>query len=141
MEGDSMREWSAAVEAASRLRHDLAKYIRFSAAGALEADTGVLRERLRTDVLTTRRSDSGVLSAAAVFDEWQQVEGRHFPRGGALAARVAAIAGAIDEIRTLGRRIETLDRPELERLDQLTRTVVEQCRALDREAKAEGPRL
>jgi hypothetical protein len=137
MTSGSARGRSGAAEAAARLRHDLAKYIRFSAPAAIEPETDALRERLRADVLTTRRAASGAAPAADVFDEWRRAEQAHFAPGAALAVRVAAIARAIDEIRALAARIEALGRPELERLDLLTRNVSEDCRALEREAKDE----
>ena len=123
-----------APEAAARLKHDLAKAIRFSAPEDLEADTESLRARLRTDVLATRRGPTGSQSAAEVFEGWLAGEGRPL-RHGALAAPVAEIASAVAEVRGLAERIDALQRAELERLDSLTRVVVERCRDLAREAQ------
>jgi uncharacterized protein YicC (UPF0701 family) len=122
-----------AREAAERLKHDLAKAVRFSAPEILESDTEALRERLRADVAATRRGPTGVQSAAEVFDAWRREEGRHF--GGALARRVDEIARAVEEVRGLAGRLPDLPRPELERLDTLTRHLAADCRALAAEAR------
>src|SRR5690349_11355746 len=112
-------------EAAERLRHDLAKAIRFSAPEVPETETEAMRERLQADVATTRRGGAGSQSAAEVFDAWRLEEGRHF--AGALGRRVDEIAAAIEEIRGLTARLASLARPELERLDALTRRVATEC--------------
>jgi len=125
-------------EAAERLRHDLAKAIRFSAPEVPETETEALRERLLADVATTRRGDSGSQSAAEVFDAWRLEEGRHF--AGALGRRVDDIAAAIEEIRGLTARLKSLARPELERLDALTRRVASECRALASESRRDSRR-
>jgi len=123
------------AEAAGRLRHDLGKYIRFSAAETLEADTTVLRERLRADVLATRRTASATQSAAEVFDHWRREAGAHFASGPP-AETLARLCGTMDELRRLSAEIDALDRPGLERLDALTRDVARECRALYLEAKS-----
>ena len=125
-------------EAAERLRHDLAKAIRFSAPEVPETETEAMRERLHADVATTRRGATGSQSAAEVFDAWRLEEGRHF--AGALGRRVDEIAAAIEEIRGLTARLASLARPELERLDALTRRVATECRALASEARRESRR-
>jgi hypothetical protein len=125
-------------EAAERLRHDLAKAIRFSAPEVLEADIEALRSRLQADVAFTRRGPSGTFSAAEVFDAWWREESRHF--GGPLARRVDEVAQMIEEIRGLTAGLATLARPELERLDSLTRRVAAECRALASEARREARR-
>jgi hypothetical protein len=122
-----------AKEAAERLQHDLAKAVRFSAPEVLEADTEALRERLRVDVAATRRGPNGVQSAAQVFDAWRREEGHRF--GGALARRVDEIARAVEEIRGLTGQLSDLARPELERLDALTRRLASDCRAFASEAR------
>ena len=128
-----------APEAAARLKHDLAKAIRFSAPEVLEADTESLRARLRTDLLTTRRGPAGSQSAVEVFEAWLAGEGRPLRRG-ALAAFVAEVAAAVEEMRGLAGRLDRLGRSELEQLDSLTRVVVERCRDLAREAQREAKR-
>lgn len=131
-----------AALAASRLRHDLGKYIRFSAPETIELGTDALRDRLRADVLSTRQDTSGPRSAAEVFEQWLRQEAMHFPAGGALGERVARIAQTIDEIRGLAAEIDTLDRAALEQLDRLTRIVAEECRSLafaSRDLKEKAP--
>ena len=123
------------AEAAGRLRHDLGKYIRFSAAETLEADTAVLRERLRADVLATRRTASATQSASQVFEQWRREEAVHFANG-APAETLARLSRTMDELRRLSAEIDSLDRPGLERLDALTRDVARECRALFLEAKS-----
>lgn len=123
------------AEAAGRLRHDLGKYIRFSAAETLEADTGVLRGRLRADVLATRRSASATQSASEVFEQWRREEAPHFASG-APAETLERLARAMDEVRRLSAEIDSLDRPGLERLDALTRDVARECRALFLETRS-----
>ena len=123
------------ADAAARLRHDLGKYIRFSAPETIEADTAALRERLRADVLATRRSASAAHSAAEVFEQWRREEAGHFPANGAVAATLARLARAIEDIRRLSGEIDSLDRPGLERLDALTLVVAGECRTLAIEAK------
>ncbi len=127
-------------EAAERLRHDLAKAIRFSAPEVPETDTEALRARLLADVAATRRGASGTpsQSAAEVFDAWRDLEGRHFR--GALAGRIDDIAHAIEEIRGLTVRLPSLARPELDRLDALTRRVASECRALANESRRDSRR-
>ena len=123
------------AEAAGRLRHDLGRYIRFSAAETLETDTGVLRERLRADVLATRRTASATQSAAEVFDQWRREQAGHFASGPP-AETLARLSGTMEELRSLSFEIDALDRPGLERLDALTRDVARECRALLLDAKS-----
>ena len=123
------------AEAARRLRHDLGKYIRFSAAETLEADTGVLRERLRADVLATRRTASAARSASEVFEQWRREEAGHFASG-APAETLDRLARTMDELRRLSTEIDSLDRSGLERLDALTRDVARECGVLVLEAKS-----
>ena len=129
---------SAVSEAAERLRHDLAKAIRFSAPEVPESETEALRARLLADVAKTRRGHSGTQSAADVFDAWRRESARHF--AGALARRVDDIAAAIEEIRGLTVRLPSLARSDLERLDALTRRVASECRALAGEARRDSRR-
>ena len=113
-------------DAADRLRHDLGRYIRFTAPADLEPDTEALRERLARDVLATRSGPDGVRSAVAIFDDWLAEEGELFPGSEALGRVRAAIA----ELRVLASRLPGLGRSELERLDALTRVVAAECRRL-----------
>src|SRR5262245_22481891 len=113
------------VRAARRLRHDLARYIRFWAPENLEADAEALRERLARDVLATRSGPAGAIPAAAVFDAWLAEEGHLFA-----SARLAPLRGAIDALRPLAARLPELGRAELEELDLLTRRIADECRRL-----------
>jgi hypothetical protein len=124
------------AQAAARLRHDLGKYIRLSAPETPESDTAALRERLRADVLATRRTADETRGAADVFEEWLREDGHAFPTDGPLGVRVASIGQAIGEIRGLAGRLDALDRAALDRLDGLTRVVAQECRDLAREAKS-----
>jgi hypothetical protein len=126
----------SAMEAAARLRHDLGKYIRLSAPETIETDTAALRERLRADVVSMRRTDSSALSAVEVYDQWKRAEAESFPPGGPLAKMIEPLGRAIEEIRRLSAEIDGLDRPGLERLDALTLVVAKECRALARAAKS-----
>lgn len=125
---------SEKARAAARLRHDLGKYIRFSAPEMIEADAEALRERLRADVLATRRSAAATHSAAEVFEQWRREEAGHFPAHGAAADTLSRLTGAMDEVRRLSGRIDSLDRSGLERLDALTLAVAGECRTLCIEA-------
>ena len=126
---------SDTAQAAARLRHDLGRYIRFSAPETIEVDTAALRERLRADVVTTHRATAGSLSAAQVFERWRSEEAAHLPAEGAVAETIERLGRTIEEIRWLCAEIDSLDRPGLERLDALTLTVSKECRALARAAK------
>jgi hypothetical protein len=127
-----------AAAAAARLRHDLGRYIRLSAPRALESDTEELRARLAFDVRATRSGESGPVAAPEVFDAWLRDAARVFPRSGELADRLADIASAIEEIRALEPRLDSLPRGELERLDRLTREIAEGCARLWEAARGEG---
>jgi hypothetical protein len=123
-------------EAAGRLRHDLGKYVRFSAAAAREVGTEALRERLRADLLATRSGPSGTMTAVEVFDSWQAEEGRGFPADGPLGEGLRRIAGAVEMVRELAPRLAGLRREELERLDEATLVIARETRLLEREAAA-----
>jgi hypothetical protein len=121
---------------AARLKHDLGKAIRLSAPARIESDTEQLRERLRSDVAATRSDESGSVPASRVFDEWERASSGSFDRAGATGEILAGIAAAIEEIRGLERRIGSLGRAELERLDAWTREVASGCGRLAEAARA-----
>jgi hypothetical protein len=114
-----------ATLAASRLRHDLGKAVRFSAPEDLEPDTGELRARLARDVAATRPGRS----AAEIFDAWS-AEFAHLFGEGPGADSLRRLERAMEETRVLAGRLEGLSRPELERLDALTRAIASECRQL-----------
>ncbi len=136
MSGRRDRGAGARAEAAARLRHDLARYIRLSAPAERETAVRELRDRLRSDVLSTRSGPGGTLSAAQVFDAWMGEHGRLFSAPASLAERLSRVAAAVGEVAGLSARIDALGRPELERLDELTREVAAECRLLAAEAAA-----
>ena len=113
-------------EAADRLRHDLGRYIRFSAPASQEASTEDLRDRLSRDVLATRSGPEGAVDAAKVFDRWMSEEGALFEGSDALRR----LRDAIEELRGLAARLPGLSRAQLERLDALTTTIAAECRKL-----------
>lgn len=117
------------LRAADALRHDLGKAIRFSAPEVIEGSDEALRERLRDDVLRTRRAASSTHSAAEVFEDWRRREAGRLPSGRPLEI-VRTLSSLIVEIRRLGGELDRLDRPGLVRLDGLTLRVAEECRAL-----------
>jgi hypothetical protein len=122
LEGDGIR-------AADALRHDLGKAIRFSAPEVIESSDETLRERLRDDVLRTRRGASSTHSAAEVFVEWRRHEEGRLPAGRPLEI-VRTLSSLIEEIRRLAGDLDHLDRPGLVRLDGLTLRVADECRGL-----------
>jgi len=136
MSGRRSGQAGARAEAAARLRHDLARYIRLSAPAQGEPRVEALRDRLRSDVLSTRSGPLGTLSAAEVFENWMREFGKLFSAPSRFAGRLARVADAVGEVRSLSARIGSLGRPELERLDELTREVAAQCRLLETEALA-----
>ncbi len=138
MSAGSRRNEEAAF-AAERLRHDLGKAVRFSAPEALEPDTEELRARLARDVAAPRSGPEGPRSAAAIFDDWSAGSARLFADSPA-AGSLRRIARAIEEVRGLSGRLAELPRPELERLDALTRAIAEECRVLAAGVRTpEGP--
>lgn len=122
--------------AALRLSHDLGKYVRFSAPETPEDDAAALRERLRADLLATRRTEDETRAAPEVFEAWRKEHGALF------AARPPAaldeVAGAIRAMRPLLARLDALPPAELRRLDALARDVADGCRRLVKSA-AEAP--
>lgn len=126
MPAEPPRNEDAALAAAS-LRHDLGRAVRFSAPAELESDTEELRARLARDVAAIRPGPGG--SAAAIFDAWSSRFGHLFTDDPAAAA-LGRLGRVMEETRALADRLEGLSRPELERLDALTRTIAAECRNL-----------
>jgi hypothetical protein len=137
---------SRRLDAASRLRHDLGKAVRFSAPAAGARETAdALRGRLIADLLETRSSGRETLNAAAVFDRWLAGDGALLESDPACAPRVERIRAAIDAMRPRLPRLRSisLGESELRELDAATRIVDEETRALREElarALREGAR-
>ena len=127
--GKAEREAGAAGTAA-RLRHDLGKYIRLSAPASIEADTEVLRARLAADVLATRKSPGGAVPATEVFWTWMREGGSELSERPPYAEPIRRIRRSLETLERLSRKLPTLSRAELERVDGLTRAIAEECRAL-----------
>jgi len=132
---DRRSDGSDALRAAAALRHDLGKAIRFSAPGAPEASTEALRERLRDDVVRTRRGPSGQQTAVQVFDEWRRRDGARI-RAGAAREVVERLERLMEGVRPLAAGLDALDRGGLLRLDELTREIADACRCLVAETSA-----
>jgi hypothetical protein len=121
---------AGAAGAAARLRHDLGKYIRLSAPASIEADTEALRARLAADVLATRTGPGGAVPAAEVFRAWLREGGSELSDRPPYADPIRRIRRSLETLESLSRKLATLSRTELERLDGLTRAIAEECRAL-----------
>ncbi len=123
--------------AAFRLKHDLGKYVRWSAPSAPEADAEALRERLALDLLATRRTDAETLSAVELFDRWESEEGALLDVP-PFAAELGAVREAVGTMRALLPRLARLGPGDLALLDAAARCVAERTAALHRLAAAEG---
>jgi hypothetical protein len=121
---------AGAAGTAARLRHDLGKYIRLSAPASIETDTEALRARLAADVLATRKGPGGAIPAAEVFRMWLREGGSALSERPPYAEPIRRIRRSLETLETLSRKLPTLTRTELERLDCLTRAIAEECRAL-----------
>lgn len=127
--------------AAFRLKHDLGKAIRWNAPAAREKDPEALRRRLAKDLLETRvGADGRARTAVQIFEGWEAEEGRLFRAAAESAARLARMGAAIELIRTRLPRLSDLGWDELAALDDATRLVQEETRALWRETAAAAPR-
>ena len=119
------------LEAATRLRHDLGKAVRFSApAGGPPESADALRARLIADLLETRNAPGETLDAPAVFDRWIDEDGSALDGDPEAAARLERIRAAIDAMRPRLTRLRTLEAAELRELDDAARVVDEETRAL-----------
>jgi len=137
---------SRRLDAASRLRHDLGKAVRFSAPSAGKSETvEALRARLISDLLETRAAAHERLDAAAVFDRWLASDGPLLASHPASAGRLDRIRGAVDAMRPRLPRLRSLSLgdAELKELDAAARVIDEETRALREElarALREGAR-
>jgi len=116
--------------AAARLRHDLGKAVRFSATPAGEATSAALRRRLAADLLAARSGPDETLDAVAVFDRWWRSDGALFVADSEAAAHLARIHEAVERMRPLLPRLDTLAERELRELDDAARVVDAETRAL-----------
>jgi len=113
--------------AALRLKHDLGKYVRFSAPAKREADVEALRARLRADLLETRRSGGAARSAVDVFREWEAEERSLFA---AFDADLETLARAVGRLEQLLPTLPGLDERRLVELDELSLEIARRCRSL-----------
>ena len=128
-------------EAAARLRHDLGKAVRFSASAAGEATPAALRERLAADLLATRSGPGETLDAVAVFDRWCRSDGALFTGESPAAGCLARIRDAVDVLRRLLPGLGGLSDRELHGLDEATRVIDAETRALREAVGREATRL
>ena len=128
------------LEAARRLRHDLGKYVRFSAPAVREAGDEELRERLRADLAATRSGLDGTVSAIDLFDDWRLKDGPLFSAPGPLQEHLGRIAAAVETLRGLMPALESLSRAGLEELDRASLAIADETRSLERAAAGEAGR-
>ena len=137
---------SRRLDAASRLRHDLGKAVRFSAPSAGKRETvEALRARLIGDLLETRSGSRETLDAAAVFDRWLAAEGPLLASDLPSVPRLDRIRAAVDTMRPRLPRLRSLSlgEAELKELDAAARVIDEETRLLREElarALREGAR-
>jgi hypothetical protein len=118
-----------ARSAASRLKHDLGKYARWSAPEERESDSEELRARLGRDLLATRLVDGVPFTAVQVFEAWRAEDG-------AALEGVAALAEVEDAVRRVGSLLPglaTLERAGLAALDDAALRLATACTAVFRE--------
>jgi hypothetical protein len=125
------------LEAARQLRHDLGKYVRFSAPRVREADTESLRRRLRADALSTRSGPDGVFGAVEVFEIWCR-EHSNLRGRGRFFETLGRITRAVRLIGEMAPDLDRLSRQELERLDRATFEIARECRTLCEDASPDG---
>jgi hypothetical protein len=123
-----------AAEAAAALQHDLGKAVRLSAPGEPESDAEALRDRLAADLLRTRTLPDGVHSAAEVFDAWRERWAAALTGRKDLEARLAGIAREVETLRPRLAEIPSMPEAELREIDDATRRIAAECRALKSEA-------
>ena len=110
------------AEAAARARHDLGKYICFSARWLPDgAPVEELREALRDDLLRTRKGPTGVTGAVAL---WAELRTPLIPAG------IEAIDARMGRVAALAASLDTLDAPALAEAAALARAVADELRDL-----------
>ncbi len=126
--------------AALRLKHDLGKYVRWSATASLEGDVDALRERLRADLETTRKTDSGSRSAVEIFDSWRRETTALFPKTAGRDPELVGLEAAIELLRRKLPSLDTLAFAELLELDAASVALSQASAALARRLASEaGP--
>lgn len=118
--------------AATRLKHDLGKYVRFSAPETRETEAGALRERLGRDLRETRKTAEATLDAPAVFAVWLEDDGGLFT-----SAELDAITRPLSRVAELLPRLEALDLAGLVALDEAAAEVATACFAFHRLVSAD----
>ena len=113
--------------AALRLGHDLGKYVRLGAPEARESDAEALRARLMADLGSTRRSGGAAVAAPDVFAAWCAEEREAFDEDD---PDLETLERAMSRIAELLPAIDTLDRPHLDELDEISLEVARRCRSL-----------
>jgi hypothetical protein len=121
----------AAKSAAFRLKHDLGKAVRWNAPARRERDPEALRRRLAGDLVRTRvDSDGRTRNAVEIFEAWMSSESGLFEAAPGAAPRLTRMSTAIEAIRSRLPRLEDLAWEELVVLDDASRVLQEETRAL-----------
>lgn len=121
----------AAKSAAFRLKHDLGKAVRWNAPARRERDPEALRRRLAGDLVRTRvESDGRTRNAVEIFEAWMSSESGLFEAAADAAPRLTRMSTAIEAIRSRIPRLEDLGWEELVVLDDASRVLQEEARAL-----------
>lgn len=118
-----------ARSAASRLKHDLGKYARWSAPEERESDPEELRARLGRDLLATRLVDGARFTAVQVFETWRAEDGAALEG----VASLAEVEGAVRQIGLLLPDLATLERAGLAELDDAALRLATACAAVFRD--------
>jgi hypothetical protein len=127
------------MEAAVRLCHDLGKAVRWLAPATPESSERALRQRLEDDLLRTRRGEEGTIGAIEIFDAWRKAQGVLFEGEALWRSHLDAIARAIDVMRERLPRLAILDAAGLSALDEASRVVSQETRALRDAVSCEQP--
>jgi len=130
------------ASAASRLKHDVGKAVRWSAPAVAEDHPEALRRRLEIDLLRTRAGPEGARNAIEVFDAWMSEDGPLFLSEPGSMLRVTRMSEAIERIRARLPHLSSLDPQGLDVLNEATVILAEESGALWRDvvsATSEGP--
>ncbi len=110
------------LEAASRARHDLGKYISFQARWMEPgAPVDTLREALRDDLLRTRKGPDGVFTAAAL---WRTLREPLLPLG------IERVDALMELLTVRAATLDSLDEAALLDTARLARDVAVELRAV-----------